>query len=203
MPRMTALLLRYSAAMAGIVVIFVVLSHAGATLVIDRPSPADAILVLSGDYQGRMPRAIELYKQGYAKQIVVDEDGSRKYYGQTLADRRRAELAAADPTIDVKVCPVLGATTSAESNDVARCLEDLKVKSVLIVTSDFHTRRALSIMRFRMPFILWSVAASKSDYDSKHWWEHGGSAETLLEEWVSLVYWTTFEQHTEKPFKNS
>lgn len=198
----TALLLRYGAGTVGLAAIATVLLHAGGTLVINRPASAEAILVLSGDYDGRMPRAFELYKQGYASQIIVDEDGSRKFYGQTLANRRETELAA-DPSIHAKVCPITGATTSAESNDVARCLANLNVKSVLIVTSDFHTRRALSIMRFRMPFIRWSVAAAKSDYNAKQWWEHGGSAETLIEEWMSLIYWKTIEQRKEKPFKNT
>ena len=198
----TALLLRYGAGTVGIAAIATVLFHAGGTLVINRPAPADAILVLSGDYDGRMPRAVELYKQGYASQIVVDEDGSRMFYGQTLADRRETELAA-NRNVHATVCPIQGATTSAESNDVAGCLEELNVKSVLIVTSDFHTRRALSIMRFRIPFVRWSIAASKSDYNAKRWWEHGGSAETLIEEWMSLLYWKTIEQQKEKPFKNT
>lgn len=198
----TALSLRYGAGTVGLAAIATVLLHAGGTLVINHPAPADTILVLSGDYDGRMPRARELYNRGYARQIVVDEDGSRKFYGQTLADRREAEFEA-NPSMNAEVCPILGATTSAESNDAAQCLEKLNVKSVLIVTSDFHTRRALSIMQFRMPFIRWSIAAAKSDYNAKRWWEHGGSAETLIEEWMSLIYWQTIEQRKEKPFSKT
>ena len=140
-----------------------------------------------------MPRAIELYKQGYGKQIIVDEDASHKFYGRTLAERRQRELAD-DPSIKAVVCPIYGATTSAESIDVARCLDSLSARSVLIVTSDFHTRRALSIMRGRIPSVHWSVASAKTDYDPSAWWESGSSAETLAEEWMSFIYWKTVEK---------
>jgi uncharacterized SAM-binding protein YcdF (DUF218 family) len=141
-----------------------------------------------------MPRAIELYKQGYGKQIIVDEDASHKFYGRTLAERRRQELAG-NPNIQAVVCPIYGATTSTESGDVARCLDSMGARSVLIVTSDFHTRRALSIMRGRIPSIQWSVASAKTDYDPSAWWESGSSAETFSEEWMSFIYWTTVEKH--------
>lgn len=186
--------LRFSTGTLALSVILFVLSRAGNTLIVNHPAPADAILVLSGDYYGRMPRAVELYKQGFAKQIIVDEDASHKFYGRTLAGRRQQELAA-DPSIKASVCPIYGATTSAESNDVARCLSSLGTRSVLIVTSDFHTRRALSIMRGRVPSIDWSVASAKTDYDASAWWESGSSTETLAEEWMSLIYWKTVEKH--------
>lgn len=185
---------RFSTGTLALSAILLVLSRAGGTLIVNRPAPADAILVLSGDYYGRMPRAIELYKQGYAEQIVVDEDASHKLYGRTLAERRQQELAG-DPSIKAVVCPIYGATTSAESSDVARCLNALGPRSVLIVTSDFHTRRALSIMRGRIPSIHWSVASAKTGYNASEWWESGSSTETLIEEWMSFVYWETVENH--------
>ncbi len=186
--------LRFSTGTVGLTVILFILAHAGGTLIVNRPTPADAILVLSGDYYGRMPRAIELYKQGFAKKIIVDEDASHKFYGRTLAERRQQELAG-DPTIQAVVCPIYGATTSAESNDLARCLDSLSAHSILIVTSDFHTRRALSIMRGRIPSIQWSVASAKTDYDPSAWWENCSSAETFSEEWMSFIYWNTVEKH--------
>lgn len=186
--------LRFSTGALCLSVVLFALSHAGGILIINRPTPADAILVLSGDYYGRMPRAIELYKQRYGKQIVVDEDASHKFYGRTLAERRQQELAG-DPSIKTVVCPIHGATTSAESGDVARCLDSLGARSVLIVTSDFHTRRALSIMRGRIPSIHWSVASAKTDYDPSGWWERSSSAEIFSEEWMSFIYWNTVEKH--------
>ena len=186
--------LRFSTGTLGLSVILLVLSHAGGTLIVDRPAPADAILVLSGDYYGRMPHAIDLYKQGYAQQIIVDEDASHRFYGRTLAERRQQELAG-DPSIKATVCPIYGATTSAESRDVARCLDSIGVRKILIVTSDFHTRRAFSILRSRIPSIHWSVAAAKTDYRPESWWESGSSTGTLADEWMSFVFWKTFEEH--------
>lgn len=195
-----ALLLRFAIGTVGVAAIVGALGRAGKPLAVNKPVPSDVILIVSGDYDGRMPLAMELYKQGYGKQIVVDENASTKFYGQTLADRREAELNG--QSHDAKVCPIFGVTTNGESRDVANCLLASHVKSVLIVTSDFHTRRALSIMQFRMPNIEWSVAGSKSTCSLRHWWETRTGIATVIEEWTSLIYWRVVEQRRERSARN-
>jgi uncharacterized SAM-binding protein YcdF (DUF218 family) len=197
-----AFFLRFAIGIIGIAAIVGVLGRAVKPLAVNKPSPSDVILVVSGDYYGRMPLAMELYKAGYGKQIVVDEDASKSFYGQTLADRRKVEFAR-QSSPEVKVCPIYGATTSAESRDVAKCFESSQVQSALIVTSDFHTRRALSIMQFRMPAVRWSVAGSKSTFDLQRWWESRSGIATVVEEWMSLVYWKVVEQRRERRVQNT
>jgi uncharacterized SAM-binding protein YcdF (DUF218 family) len=41
------------------------------------------------------------------------------------------------------VCPIFGFSTKAEAEDVSRCLQPVGAHRVLIVTSEFHTRRSL------------------------------------------------------------
>jgi uncharacterized SAM-binding protein YcdF (DUF218 family) len=90
----------------------------------------------------------------------------------------------------VEVCPTDQDSTYGEAVDVKRCLETLNISSVLIVTSDFHTRRALDILRKRLPQYRWSVAASSAPYhDADQWWKHRAWAKTVLDEWNQYLWW--------------
>src|SRR6476646_657059 len=53
-------------------------------------------------------------------------------------------------------------------------LVSLRAHRILIVTSAYHTRRALAIFRHRLPQYQWSVAAApdESAYGTD-WWRHG------------------------------
>jgi uncharacterized SAM-binding protein YcdF (DUF218 family) len=65
---------------------------------------------------------------------------------------------------------------------------------VLLVTSDFHTRRAFSIVRSRLPQYHWSVAAvSDPTIFGQPWWHNREWAKTALYEWEKLVWWRCFE----------
>ena len=59
------------------------------------------------------------------------------------------------------------------------------------MTSDFHTRRALSIFREEVPGRSFSVAAAKDETQfGTRWWTHRQWAKTCLDEWMKVVWWT-------------
>ena len=95
----------------------------------------------------------------------------------------------------VGVCPIEGLSTLEESHDVERCLAHERGARVLIVTSDFHTRRSLSIFRHELHGKTVSVAAAHDDAQfGAHWWSHRQWAKTCLEEWIRLIWWETVER---------
>ena len=66
----------------------------------------------------------------------------------------------------------------------------LNISSVLIVTSDFHTRMALSIFQKRLPQYRWSVAASSAPYhDADQWWKHRAWAKLFLMNGKNSQWW--------------
>ena len=118
------------------------LSHAGSFLVLNAPEHADVILVLAGPADGsRYRHAVKLREQGYADKILLDANVTRTIYGKSEADMAGDFLNRNFPGL-VEVCPTNQDSTFGEAADVKRCLEGLNIYSVLIVTSDFHTRRA-------------------------------------------------------------
>jgi hypothetical protein len=97
--------------------------------------------------------------------------------------------------VSVSICPIDGLSTKLESKDVERCLAHESVQRVLIVTSDFHTRRALSIFRRELPVREYSVAAACDDAAfGDRWWTHRQWAKTFIDEWLKVIWWKAIDQ---------
>jgi uncharacterized SAM-binding protein YcdF (DUF218 family) len=177
-----------------IVIAVWLLSHAASFLVLNDPRPADVILVLAGGTDARYEHAVALQKAGFAERIILDADASRDRFGKSDADMAADFLRAYGP-LGSEVCPIREDSTFGETVDVKRCLERQNVHSALIVTSDFHTRRAISIFHKRLPQYEWSVAAESAPYhNSEQWWRHRRWAKAALDEWEKYLWWKLVDQ---------
>ncbi len=95
----------------------------------------------------------------------------------------------------VEVCPTVADSTYSEVADVERCMKAAGATSALIVTSDFHTRRALSIFRKRLPQYEWSVAASSWPGNAaEQYWKHRWWAKSVLDEWEKYLWWQAVDR---------
>ena len=95
----------------------------------------------------------------------------------------------------VHVCAIRADSTRGELDYVRNCIEPLHAQSVLIVTSDYHTRRALSIARRVLPQYRWSAAATQDSATfGTHWWKRRTWAKTNLLEWQRLLWWQAVER---------
>jgi len=177
--------------LALVIVGFVVCAwNAGKWLVADDPQPADLIVVLAGETYHRPLRALELLDQGVARRVLIDVPVGTTIYKFSqveLAEKYVHDLPEAQA---VGICPIVGLSTRDESHDVEKCLEHETGSRVLIVTSDFHTRRALSVFRHEIPGKSFAVTASHDDAQfGVRWWTHRQWAKTCYEEWLRTVWW--------------
>jgi uncharacterized SAM-binding protein YcdF (DUF218 family) len=163
---------------------------------------SDIIVVLGGGPDdSRYDRAVELMHAGYANRILLDAEAFGSKFGKTGADLARGFLAESHAE-NTTVCPVYNDSTYGETQDVERCLAPLNVCSVLLVTSDYHTRRAFSIFKARLPHYHWSIAASYAPIDTTQeqrmagddWWKHRRWAKTMLDEWEKLIWWELIDR---------
>lgn len=166
------------------------LSRAGSFLVIHAPQRSEVMVVLEGGQgSSRFEQALRLRRAGYAPRILVDADVTRDLYGKSEADMlfdflRRSRLRG------IEVCPTVADSTYSEAADVERCMKAAGATSAIIVTSDFHTRRALSIFRKRLPQSDWSVAASSWPGNAaEEYWKHRWWAKSVLDEWEKYLWW--------------
>jgi hypothetical protein len=165
-------------------------AQSGSFLVVDRPQRADVILVLAGETDHRPTRALELLNQGYSSRLVLDVPADGKVYGSTLVEMARKWADSLPQASAILVCPIHGLSTKAEARDASECLRNVGGSSTLLVTSDFHTRRALSVFRHRIPTRTFEVAAANdSTQFGVQWWRHRQWAKTNLDEWLRLIWW--------------
>jgi hypothetical protein len=182
-------------------VLFVALaSRAGSFLIVDAPRPSDVILVLAGETDFRPERALELSRQGYGKSIVLDVPANARIYEFTqieLAERYVRDLQARNiqPASSMIVCPIDGLSTKDESKDAEKCLRRLGARSVLVVTADFHTRRAIDVFRREFPAYTYTIAAARNNEQfGVRWWRHRQWAKVCLDEWLRLIWWKAVDQ---------
>jgi len=170
-------------------------ARAGGFLILDAPRPSDVILVLAGDTDRRPARALELLQRGYGRRIVLDVPTNSKIYEFTQLQLAQKYVQDLPQAASISICPIDGLSTQDESKDAEKCLAREGGKSVLIVTSDFHTRRALSIFRREIPGHEYSVAASRdpSGFGAR-WWTHRQWAKTFVDEWLRMIWWKTVDQ---------
>lgn len=122
-------------------------------LIVQKPlERADVILVLAGSsvFQERTDKAADLYKQGISAKIILTDDGTRG--GWSKIEQRNppfVELARKNlinqgvPADAVEIIVPIGSGTIYEAQIFAEKVGEANWKSVLLVTSAYHTRRTL------------------------------------------------------------
>lgn len=122
-------------------------------LIIEKPlESADAILILGGSsvYIERAQRAAEIYKQGIAPKIILTDDGERAGWSRSekrntpYVELAKKELIAqgVEPE-NIEIIKPRGSGTIYEAEEFREIAAERNFKRVLLVTSAYHTRRAL------------------------------------------------------------
>lgn len=177
-------------------------------LIVNAPlAQADAIAVLSGSaaYKERTQYAAELFKGGYGQRIIVTNDNQRGgwsaaeernpfYYELEVGELRHAGIP--EERIVVMLEPVTG--TSDEAVLFRRYAEMQGLSSILVVTSAYHSRRALWTLRkvFQGSNVvvgLESVPTGMQTPSPVVWWLRLRGWRTVPVEYVKIgYYWLEF-----------
>lgn len=153
------------------------------------PVKAEAILVLGGDYTcGRILKAAELVREGYASRIIVS--GGQPQYELQEADLAVQCAVRHGFAREIFVPVYLNAfSTRDEAERLKPVLERLGVRRLLVVTSDFHTRRAGMVVRrvFGPGVEVTMVGAPDPSWSSGAWWKNREGQKTEFYEWTKTV----------------
>jgi len=161
----------------------------GRFLVVNQPRKSDVIVVLAGETDRRPARGLELLAQSYASQLILDVPAGTKIYQWDQTELARKYVEGLPQAGSITICPVYGHSTRDETQDVARCLQGISARRILLVTSDFHTRRALSIFSRVLPADYSVASAFNAGEFGVQWWRHREWAKTNLGECVKLIWW--------------
>jgi uncharacterized SAM-binding protein YcdF (DUF218 family) len=115
---------------------------------------SDAIVLAGGGFKERAPAAAMLYRDGYAPLIILANDGifsgwstkyNRNLYQVEWAEEELVKLGV--PRDRIEKLPFYGSATIFDALAVKRYLFKSGFKKIIVVTSDYHTRRALWTFR--------------------------------------------------------
>ncbi|MBP4051340.1 YdcF family protein [Chromobacterium violaceum] len=156
-------------------------------LVAETPQPrADWIVVLVGESGERVIGAAELYHQGRAPFVFVSGEGD------CLLIVRRLQMAGVPRGKIGYEC--LSKSTWQNAVLTRQALASRQPRRITLVTSWFHSRRALETFRQAWPEVEWGmhiVYPGNDLYHSLAWYEAGAVLTEYLKILVySVRYWT-------------
>ena len=152
------------------------------------PCKADLIVVLAGDFFGhRIEKAGDLLKAGWAPIALVS--GAGECYGYDEGDLAiQYAIRRGYPGDRFISLPSPGRSTVEEAQYMVSELRRRGVHRFILVTSDFHTRRASSIYRKAAPDIPFCVvAAPDKDFSPDGWWHTREGRKVAFTEWLKTL----------------
>ena len=112
----------------------------------DKLEKADAIAVFSGDSGARTERAVELLKEGYGDYLILS--GGKVYDDVTMAELMKNHAIKLGVDESKILIDDEASTTNENAEFTTDIIEENNFKSVIVVTSDYHTRRS------KLPYLL-------------------------------------------------
>ncbi len=153
----------------------------------DPLTPADVIIALGGDSRcHREKKASELYQQGIGRRLIVS--GVPSAWGVHTGDAAKQYLVSLGiPPSDIIVLHDSW-NTRREAIDVAALMRSNGWNSGIVVTSAFHSRRALyTFERYAPGFSFRSVPveAEPPEWQPERWWTRRGDMGVTVRETIS------------------
>ena len=151
---------------------------------------ADALIVLSDDnfYADRATRAAELFREGKAPLVVAS--GRRLRPSAGIAELMEHDLVERGvPKDKILRFAQDGDGTREEAEALAKLAKTKKWRKLIIVTSNYHTRRARYIFRHVFPqdTEIRVAGARDGDFDPENWWEKRESTKLFLREITGMM----------------
>jgi uncharacterized SAM-binding protein YcdF (DUF218 family) len=149
----------------------------------EHPQQADVIIVLSGG-QGRVEKAVELYKAGYAPYIILS---NAKESTSRLGNMLQTALDLGIPQ-DAIYSEDEAKSTYQNAEFTLPIMKKHDFKSAIVVSSEFHMRRVKLLFDrvYKKSGIELTYVESPSGYNSKRWWSDRKSRETTFNEYVKM-----------------
>ena len=177
------------------------LTAIGSFLIVhDPPRPADAIVVLSGSLPDRILEAVDLYQAHLAPRIVLTREQplpgieALRARGGILQEHHEQNFSVATqlgvPASAISIMPTPTSSTFVEAQKLIGYLEASRVRSILLVTSKAHARRAAMIFRHLASGTGVQISVCPSRYDpfaADTWWQHRAFVRRVAIEYGKLL----------------
>jgi len=167
-----------------------------------KPQKADLIVVLNGRDTERSLATVDLYNQGYSNLIVMSigykQPGSDEFWKRVGGNFngkvffQRAIEAMGIPEESFRFIRNGVSSTYDEALATREFLKKNGYKSILIVTSKWHSRRAYLTFKSVIKddgIKVWIYPSKYDTFDPNAWWKKETDAELVFYEYVRLIYY--------------
>ena len=168
-----------------------ILRFAAESWVVDEPlEHADALVVLSDDnfYADRATHAAQLFREGVAPTVVAS--GRRLRPNAGISELMEHDLVERGvPREKIVRLSHDADSTKEEAASAAKLAQEMHWKRIVVVTSNYHTRRARYIFSRVFPTAITVKVASARDgsFDPERWWEKRESIKLFAHELAGMV----------------
>lgn len=170
---------------------------------------ADALLILTGSKGDRALHAADLFHKQYAPLILIVNDhepgkeylsGKGVYLPNAAEITRDLLLQMQLPAGSIQLIPAAAQSTMDEAEALSNWLiQNEQIQSLIIVSSESHTRRAVKIFenRFRKHNLEIAIISAPSPYTGfqpNRWYTHRESAKDVFNEYAKLIWYWLIER---------
>ena len=164
---------------------------------------ADAIVVLGGSstFVERTRYAAQLFQEGRAPKILLANDGQQGGWSNAakrnlyFVERATSELQLAGvPSDKIDVLPQITHSTYDEAVSLRQYAGANSLRSILVVTSAYHSRRAIWTLRrvFEGSGVEMGIMSPPTGWQTPRpatWWLHGNGWSLVAGEYAKLIYY--------------
>lgn len=166
------------------------LAVGGALVVEDDLQPVDVIHVISGPNY-RIDYSVQLYQQGYGKQLFYTGRGTQTYIQKRRAVRQGVPQEAI-VTDGSWVTSTYSEALRLQALIVQREGSGSPIRSVIVTSDAYHMRRARwayrQVLGDQVRLQMAPVPLEASPY-RREWWTHPRSREHVRDEYLKLAYY--------------
>lgn len=155
----------------------------------DTLGKVDAIVVVSGgNTDARISEGVKLYLQKWAPKLIFSGAAAEGDVSNALAMKRIA-VTKGVPAADILI-EENSKTTAENAEFTAKVIHDNEFKSIILVTSPYHQRRAYTQFRYELgkEFIILNHSAKDETWRKKNWWENANARFLTLGEIMKNFY---------------
>ena len=159
---------------------------------------ADVIIVLDGDssQDERLLHAVKLWQSGYAPGIILSAKLAEWQSYEDYPEWRHAIKLNILPKEALLVAVHGADSTKEEAQALLPFVRDHGYKTVILVTSNYHTRRAKKVFQRQWKDSEIRLSVSGAPYYQFHpgdWWRHRADSRTFFYEFSKTLWYTLME----------
>ena len=150
---------------------------------------ADAIVAISGgDTAARTAEAVKLYQDGWSRHILFSGAALDPNSASNAAVMARLAEEQGVPKSAIQL-EERSATTETNATNTAPIIQKDGYKTIILVTSPYHQRRASIAFHRAMPDVaILNHSSIDLNWRRSHWWASGYSRQLTLSEFQKTVY---------------